>query len=179
MIRLLAATALALALATPLSAQHAPDVTTEFDSVRHRTIVTMAKVPLDREHELGAFYEYNGREQQAAVPEFTLHFVHMGAQWAYIYAGDPVLLLDDRTRMPLTRVTRAMKAGNGYVLEQMFLFISLAQASQIAQAHKVAMAVGTNQFVWSDSLHGAFRHMTAVAERRERASDVQGAELGR
>ena len=61
----------------------------------------------------------------------------------------------------------------------MFLFISLAQASQIAKAHKVAMTVGANQFVWSDSLNGAFRHMTAVAERREIASSVQGTELGR
>lgn len=163
MIRTVTIAGIALVLSARLGAQTTVDVTTEFDSVRNRTIVTMEKVPLDRENELGAFYAYDGRAQSAAVPEFTLHFVHMGPQWAYIYAGDPVLMLDDRTPLPLTRVKRAMRAGDGYVLEQMFLFVSLEQAAQIAQARKVAMTVGNNQFVWSDTLHGAFRHMTQFA----------------
>lgn len=163
MIRTVTAAAFALAISVRLGAQTTADVTTEFDSVRNRTIVTMEKVPLDRENELGAFYAYDGRAQSAAVPEFTLHFVHMGQQWSYIYAGDPVLMLDDRTPIPLTRVTRAMRAGDGYVLEQMFLFLSLEQAARIARARKVAMTVGSNQFVWSRTLHDAFRHMTQFA----------------
>ena len=168
MIRSVTVAGIALVLSARLGAQTTADVTTEFDSVRNRTIVTMEKVPLDREHELGAFYAYDGRVQSTAVPEFTLHFVHMGPQWAYIYAGDPVLLLDDRTRMPLTRVTRAMRAGNGYVLEQMFFFLSLEQAARIAQARKVAMTVGSDQFVWSDTLHVAFRRMTQFANATAR-----------
>jgi hypothetical protein len=152
---------LALAATTRLGAQASPDVSTEFLPSRGQTLVTMGKMPLDRESQLGAFYSFAGRTQQAPVPEVTLHLVHSGTQWAYAFDHTVILVLDDKSRMPLPRALRSSSVGEGYMLEQILMPLSREQAAQVAQAHKVEMKVGSNAFVWSDSLQRAFRQMVA------------------
>jgi hypothetical protein len=165
MTRSLTALCIALAIAAPLSAQGTTsDITTEFFGKKDQTLVRMGKVPLDRENQLGAFYAYAGRAQQAPVQEMTLHFVRSGAQWAYAYDYNVVVLLDDKTRIPLPRARRAASVGEGFALEQIFIAVSRDQASQIAHAQKVQMNVGPKAFVWTDSLQRAFREMSALAD---------------
>ena len=156
-----AALFLALGATTRLGAQASPDVNTEF--LRGQTLVTMGKIDLDRESKLGAFYSFVGRTQQAPVPEVMLHLVHSGTQWAYAYDHTVVLVLDDKSRMPLPRAVRSSSVGEGYMLEQIMMPLSREQAAQIAQARKVEMKVGSNAFVWSDTLQRAFRQIVASA----------------
>ena len=154
---------LAFALTTRLGAQDTSDVTTEFFGAKNQTLVRMGKLSLDGQNQLGAFYSFAGRAQQAPVPELTLHFVRSGSQWAYAYDYNVVVVLDDKTRMPLPRARRSTSVGEGYRLEQIFIAVSREQAAQIAQARKVQMNVGTSAFVWTDSLQRAFRQMSAMA----------------
>lgn len=162
-VRWQAALLLALGAAARLGAQASPDVSTEFLQSRGQTLVTMGKMALDRESKLGAFYAFAGRTQQAPVPELTLHLVHSGAQWAFAYDHTVVLVLDDKSRMPLPRALRSASVGEGYMLEQIMMPLSREQAAQIAQARKVEMKVGSNNFVWSDTLQRAFRQIVASA----------------
>lgn len=157
---------LATAIAAPLSAQGTADITTEFFGKKNQTLVRMGKVPLDHENQLGAFYTFVGAAQQAPVPEMTLHFVRSGAQWAYAYDYSVVVVLDDKTRMPLPRARRATSVGEGYTLEQIFIAVSREQAAQIAHAQKVQMSVGPRAFIWTDSLQRAFREMSSLADGR-------------
>lgn len=157
--------ACALGAVTRLGAQTSGDVSTEYNRVRNETFVRMEKVQLDGENQLGAFYSFPGRTQQAPVADLTVHFVRSGADWAYHYAYDVVLLLDDKTQLPLTRAQRRASVGHGFVLEQIFIAVSRQQASQIAQAHKVEMKVGGKGFVWSDPLQRSFRQMAMLAAR--------------
>lgn len=154
----------ALAAALPLSAQGTADITTEFFGRKNQTLVRMGKVPLDHENQLGAFYSFVGAAQQAPVPELVLHFVRSGSQWAYAYDYSVVVVLDDKTRMPLPRARRATSVGEGYTLEQIFIAVTREQAAQIAHAQKVRMSVGPRAFVWTDSLQRAFREMNTLAE---------------
>jgi hypothetical protein len=154
---------LAFAITTRLGAQDTSEVTTEFFGAKNQTLVRMGKLSLDSENQLGAFYSFAGRAQQAPVPELTLHFVRSGAQWAYAYDYNVVVVLDDKTRMPLPRARRSTSVGEGYMLEQIFIPVSREQAARIAQARKVQMNVGTKAFVWTDSLQQAFRQMSALA----------------
>src|SRR3954463_6647338 len=80
----------ALVVTTRLGAQATPEVTTEFFGAKGQTLVRMGKIPLDGENQLGAFYTFAGRAQQAPVAELTLHFVRSGAQWAYASGHDVV-----------------------------------------------------------------------------------------
>jgi hypothetical protein len=158
-----AALFLALGAATRLGAQGHADVSTEFLQSRGQTIVTMEQVQLDPESRLGAFYAFAGRTQQVPVPELTLHFIRSGAQWAYAYDHTVVLVLDEKSRVPLSRALRSTSVGEGYVLEQIMMPLSREQAAKIAQARTVEMRVGSNAFVWSDTLQRAFRQMVASA----------------
>ena len=158
-----AALFLALGATTRLAAQGRSDLTTEFLQSRGQTLVEMGKMPLDRESKLGAFYGFAGRVQQAPVPEVTLHLVRSSTQWAYAYDHTVVLVLDDKSRMPLPRARRSSSVGEGYILEQIMMPLSREQAAQIAQARKVEMKVGSSAFVWSDTLQRAFRQMVASA----------------
>ena len=151
------------ATTTRLGAQGSPDLTTEFLQSRGQTLVEMGKLPLDRESKLGAFYAFAGRTQQAPVPEVTLHLVRSATQWAFAYDHTVVLVLDDKSSMPLPRARRSTSVGEGYMLEQIMMPLSRAQAAQIAQARKVEMKVGSNAFVWSDTLQRAFRQMVTSA----------------
>lgn len=156
--------ALCLAVgAIRLGAQASPHVTTEFLPSRGQTLVEMAKMPLDRESKLGAFYGFTGRVQPVPAPELTLHLVHSSAQWAYALDHTVVLVLDDRSTMPLPRARRSTSVGEGYQLEQIMMTLSREQAAQIAQAKKVEMKVGGRAFVWSDTLQQAFRQIVASA----------------
>lgn len=159
-----AALFLALATAPRLGAQATPDVSTEFVQSRGQTIVTMAKIPLDAESRLGAFYGFAGRTQQAPASELTLHLVHSGSQWAWAYDHTVTLILDDRSSVALPRAIRSTTVGEGYMLEQVMMPLSREQAEQVAHAHKVAMKVGASQYVWSDSLQRAFREIVASAD---------------
>lgn len=154
---------LALGATTRLGAQGSPDVTTEFLQSRGQTLVEMAKMPLDRESKLGAFYGFTGRVQPVPGPEVTLHLIHSSAQWAYAYDHAVVLVLDDESRVPLPRARRSSQVGEGYRLEQIMMPLSREQAAQIAQAGKVEMKVGPRAFVWSDTLQRAFRQIVASA----------------
>ena len=163
-----AALFLALAAAPRLGAQATTDVSTQFLQSRGQTLVEMEKKALDRESRLGAFYAFDGRTQQAPAPELTLHLVRSAAQWAWAYDHTVVLVLDDKSRVPLTRAIRSTSVGEGYMLEQIMMPLSRAQAAQVAQAHKVEMKVGSNAFVWSDTLQRAFREIVATADGNTR-----------
>ena len=159
-----AALFLALGAAPRLGAQATPSVSTEFLQSRGQTLVTMEKKALDRESRLGAFYAFTGRTQQAPVPELTLHLVRSGTQWAWAYGHAVVLVLDDKRSMPLPRAIRSTTVGEGYMLEQIMMPLSREQAGQIAKAGKVEMKVGSDAFVWSDTLQRAFREMVETAD---------------
>jgi hypothetical protein len=156
--------AFGFAVAAPLAAQDTTEVTTEFFPAKHQTLVRMGKLSLDDESKLGAFYSFAGQAQQAPVPELTLHVVHSGAQWAYLEGYDVVIVLDDKTRIPLPRARRVASVGEGFTLEQIFIALPRAQADQIAHAQKVRMQVGPKQFVWTDSLQQTFREISARAD---------------
>lgn len=158
-----AALLLAVGATTRLGAQGSPDLSTEFVQSRGQTLVKMEKVALDHESQLGAFYTFVGRTQQAPVTEVTLHLVHSGAQWAYAYDHTVVLVLDDKSQMPLPRAQRTSSVGEGYMLEQIMMTISRDQAARIAQARKVEMKVGSNSYVWSDTLQRAFQRVVTSA----------------
>jgi hypothetical protein len=158
-----AAFLLALGATTRLGAQGSPDVTTEFLQSRGQTLVEMAKMPLDRESKLGAFYGFDGRVKPVPAPEVTLHLVHSSPQWAYAFDYTVVMVLDDKSRMPLPRARRSSHVGEGYQLEQIMMPLSREQAAQIARANKVEMKVGPRAFVWSDTLQRAFRQIVASA----------------
>ncbi|MFL5560983.1 MAG: hypothetical protein ACJ79K_05870 [Gemmatimonadaceae bacterium] len=149
--------------ATQLGAQ-ASDVRSEFNTARGQTIVEMGKKPLDSNTRLGAFYSFPGHIQQAPVPELTLQLVRSAPTWAYAYDHSVMLVLDEKTRIPMTTARRAASVGEGYTLEQIFIALSREQAAQIAQARKVEMKVGSDAFVWSDSLQRAFRTMVTSAD---------------
>ena len=155
---------LALAIAAPLGAQATAPISTEFFPAKGQTLVRMGKLSLDDENRLGAFYSFAGQAQQAPVPELTLHVVHSGAQWAYLAGYDVVMLLDDKTRIPLPRARRVASVGEGFTLEQIFIAVPREQAEQIAHARKVEMMVGPREFVWTDTLQQAFRQMSALAD---------------
>ena len=159
----------AVGAATQLGAQAksvngASDVSSEFNTARGQTIVEMGKKPLDPNTRLGAFYSFPGHIQQAPVPELTLQLVRSAPTWAYAYDHSVMLVLDEKTRIPMTRAQRAASVGEGYTLEQIFIAVSREQAAQIAQARKVEMKVGSDAFVWSDSLQHAFREMVTSAD---------------
>ena len=161
-----AALFIALSAAPRLGAQAistSPDISTEFLPSRGQTIVTMEKQPLDPESRLGAFYAFAGRIQQAPASELTLHLVRSATQWAWAYDHTVVLVLDDKSRVPLPRAIRSTSVGEDYMLEQILMPLSRDQAAQIAQAHKVEMKIGGNAFVWSDTLQRAFREIVATA----------------
>lgn len=80
------------------------------------------------------------------------------------YDHTVVLVLGDRSRVPLPRAIRSATVGDGYMLEQIMMTLSREQAAQIAQARKVEMKVGSNAFVWSDTLQRAFREIVATAD---------------
>lgn len=155
---------LTVCAATKARAQVSADVSSEFNTPRGQTIVEMAKKPLDSNTRLGAFYSFPGHIQQAPVPELTLHLVRSAPTWAFAYDHSVMLVLDDKTRLPFAQAKRATSVGEGYALEQIFFAVSRDQASQIAQAHKVEMKVGSSAFVWSDSLQHAFREMVSSAD---------------
>jgi hypothetical protein len=160
----MAALVLVLGAAPRLGAQASADVTTEFLQSRGQTLVTMEKKALDPVSRLGAFYAFPGRIQQAPVPELTLHLVRSANQWAWAYDHTVVLVLDDRSRLPLPRAIRSSTVGEGYMLEQIMMPLSREQAAQIARARKVEMKVGSAAFVWSDTLQRAFREMVETAD---------------
>jgi hypothetical protein len=155
---------LTLGAATRVGAQAATGVSAEFNTARGQTIVEMGKVPLDPNTRLGAFYAFAGHTQQAPVPELTLQLVRYAPTWAYAYDHSVMLVLDEKIRIPFTQAKRAASVGEGYTLEQIFFAVSREQASQIAQARKVEMKVGSSAFVWSDSLQHAFREMVTSAD---------------
>ena len=159
-----AALFLALGAAPRLGAQSTTDVSTEFLQSRNQTIVTMEKQALDPESRLGAFYAFAGRTQQAPASALTLHLVRSATQWAWAYDHTVVLVLDDKSRVSLPGATRSATVGEGYMLEQIMMPLSREQAAQIAQARKVEMKVGSNAFVWSDTLQRAFRELVASAD---------------
>lgn len=163
-----AALLLALGAAPRLGAQATSDVTTQFLQSRGQTLVEMEKKALDSQSRLGAFYAFPGRIQQAPASELTLHLVRSSNQWAWAYDHTVVLVLDDRSRVPLPRAIRSAHVGEGYMLEQIMMPLSRAQAAQVAQAHKVEMKVGSNAFVWSDTLQRAFREIVATADGNTR-----------
>jgi Zn finger protein HypA/HybF involved in hydrogenase expression len=155
---------LALGATSRMEAQVSADVSSEFNVPRGQTIVEMAKKSLDQSTRLGAFYSYPGHVQQAPASELTLHIVRSAPTWAFAYDHTVMVILDDRTRLPFAEAKRATSVGEGYTLEQIFFAVSRDQASQIAQAHKVEMKVGSSAFVWSDSLQHAFREMVTSAD---------------
>ena len=159
-----AALLLTLAAAPRLGAQASADLSTEFLPSRGQTLVEMEKKPLDRVSRLGAFYSFPGRTQQAPVPELTLHLVRSSNQWAWAYDHTVVLVLDDKSRLPLPRALRSTHVGEGYMLEQIMMTLSREQATQVAKASKVEMKVGSDAFVWSDTLQRAFRQMVESAD---------------
>jgi hypothetical protein len=163
----IAALFLAAATAPRLGAQAkadtSSDVTTEFLQSRGQTLVTMEKQALDPVSRLGAFYAFPGRTQQGPAPELTLHLVRSANQWAWAYDHTVVLVLDDRSRVPLPGAMRSATVGEGYMLEQIMMPLSRDQAAQVAQARKVTLQVGGNAFVWSDTLQRAFREIVASA----------------
>lgn len=159
-----AALFLALGAAPRLGAQATAGVTTEFLRSRGQTLVEMEKKALDSESRLGAFYAFDGRTRQTPVQELTLHLVRSSNQWAWAYDHTVVLVLDDRSRVALPRAIRSATVGEGYMLEQIMMPLSRTQAAQVAQAHKVEMKVGSNAFVWSDTLQRAFREIVATAD---------------
>ena len=159
----IAALACALSAVNRLGAQTTGDVRTEYNPARNETFVRMEKVPLDGENKVGAFYSFPGRTQQAPVADLTVHFVRSGADWAYQYGYDVVVLLDDKTQLPLTRAQRRTSVGHGFVLEQIFIAVTRQEALQIAQAHKVGIKVGAKGFGWSDSLQRSFRQLALLA----------------
>ena len=154
----------AVSAATRVGAQGSAVVSSEFNVPRGQTIVEMGKMPLDQNTRLGAFYSYPGHVQQAPASELTMHIVRSAATWAFAYDHTVMLVLDDKTRLPFAEAKRATSVGEGYALEQIFFAVSRDQASQIAQAHKVEMKVGSSAFVWSDSLQHAFRAMVTSAD---------------
>ena len=165
-----AALLLALAATTRLGAQGtAAAVTTEFLQSRGQTLVEMEKKSLDRESRLGAFYAFPGRIQQAPASELTLHIVRSSNQWAWAFDHTVVLVLDDKSRLPLPRAVRSATVGEGYMLEQIMMTLSREQATQVAQARKVTLQVGSNAFVWSDTLQRAFREIVSSADGSARA----------
>jgi len=151
-------------LAAQGTAQATSDVTTEFLQSRGQTLVTMEKQALDPQSKLGAFYGFPGRTQQAPAAELTLHLVRSGTQWAWAYDHTVVLVLDDKSRVSVPRAIRSATVGEGYMLEQIMMPMSREQAAQVAQARKVEMKVGSDAFVWSDSLQRAFRQIVASAD---------------
>ena len=155
--------ALALGTAGRLDAQVSAEVSSEFNAPRGQTIVEMGKKPLDSNTRLGAFYAFPGHVQQAPATELTMQIVRSAPTWAFAYDHSVMLVLDDKTRLPFAQAKRATSVGEGYALEQIFFAVSRDQASQIAQAHKVQMTVGSSAFVWSDSLQHAFREMVTSA----------------
>lgn len=155
---------IALGATGRLGAQVSANVSSEFNTPRGQTIVEMAKKPLDSHTRLGAFYSFPGHIQQSPAPELTLHLVRSAPTWAFAYDHSVMLVLDDRTRLPFAQAKRATSVGEGYTLEQIFVAVSREQASQIAQARKVEMKVGSSAFVWSDSLQHAFREMVSSAD---------------
>lgn len=155
---------IALAAATRVGAQGSTDVSAEFNTARGQTIVEMGKKPLDSNTRLGAFYAFAGHVQQAPAAELTLQLVRSAPTWAYAYDHTVMLVLDEKTRIPITTARRAASVGEGYTLEQIFIAVSREQASQIAQARKVEMKVGSDAFVWSDSLQHAFREIVTSAD---------------
>lgn len=159
-----AALLLTLGAAPRLGAQGTPDVSAEFLQSRGQTIVTMEKKALDPESRLGAFYAFAGRTQQAPAAGLTLHLVRSANQWAWAYDHTVILVLDDKSRVPLPAATRSATVGEGYMLEQIMMPLSREQAAQVAQARKVEMKVGSNDFVWSDTLQRAFRQLVASAD---------------
>lgn len=159
-----AALFLALGAAPRLGAQASSDVTTEFLQSRGQTIVTMEKQALDSYSRLGAFYGFAGRIQQAPAADLTLHLVRSATQWAWAYDHTVVLVLDDKSRVSLPGATRSATVGEGYMLEQIMMPLSREQAGQIAQARKVEMKIGSDAFVWSDTLQRAFRQLVASAD---------------
>lgn len=150
--------------AAPRIGAQATGVSAEFNTARGQTIVEMGKMPLDPNTRLGAFYAFPGHIQQAPAAELTLHLVRSAPTWAFAYDHSVTLVLDDKTRLPITEAKRAASVGEGYTLEQIFIAVSREQASQIAQARKVEMKVGSSAFVWSDSLQHAFRAMVTSAD---------------
>jgi hypothetical protein len=163
-----AALFLSLAAVPRLRAQATADVTTQFLQSRGQTIVEMEKKALDRESRLGAFYDFSGLIQQAPAPELTLHLVRSANQWAWAYDHTVVLVHDDKSRVPLTRAIRSTSVGEGYMLEQIMMPLSHEQAAQIAKASKVEMKVGSDAFIWSDTLQRAFREIVATADGNTR-----------
>ena len=159
-----AALFLALGATTRLGAQASAAVSSEFVEARGQSIVTMGKMPLDAESKLGAFYGFAGRIQNAPAKELTLHLVRSGTQWAWAYDHTVVLVLDDKSRVSVPRAIRSATVGEGYMLEQIMMPMSREQAAQVAQARKVEMKVGSDAFVWSDSLQRAFRQIVASAD---------------
>jgi hypothetical protein len=159
-----AALLIAVCATTSLGAQGRSDVNAEFNTARGQTIVEMGKMPLDQNTRLGAFYAFPGHVQQAPVPELTLHLVRSAPTWAFAYDHSVMLVLDEKTHIPITTAKRATSVGEGYTLEQIFIAVSREQASQIAQARKVEMKVGGSAFVWSDSLQHAFREIVTSAD---------------
>jgi hypothetical protein len=155
---------LALGATSRLGAQASADVSSEFNTPRGQTIVEMGKKPLDSNTRLGAFYAFPGHIQQAPASELTLHLVRSAPTWAYAYDHSVVLVLDEKTRIPFAQAKRATSVGEGYNLEQIFIAVSREQASQIAQARKVEMKVGSSAYVWSDSLQHAFREIVTSAD---------------
>jgi hypothetical protein len=154
----------ALCAATTLGAQGSADVSSEFNTARGQTIVEMGKMPLDPNTRLGAFYGFPGHVQHAPAPELTLHLVRSAPTWAFAYDHSVMLVLDEKTRIPMTQARRAASVGEGYTLEQIFIAVSREQASQIARARRVEMKVGSSDFVWSDTLQRAFREIVASAD---------------
>lgn len=159
-----AALLFALAAAPRLHAQAPTSVSTEFLQSRGQTLVEMEKKPLDSQSRLGAFYAFPGRVQQAPAQELTLHLVRSASQWAWAYDHTVVLVLDGKSRIPVPRALRSTSVGEGYMLEQIMMTLSRDQAAQIAKASKVEMKVGSDAFVWSDTLQRAFREMVASAD---------------
>ena len=155
---------LATGAATSAGAQSTPNVSSEFNTPRGQTIVEMAKIPLDSNTRLGAFYGFAGRVQQAPASELTLHIVRTAPTWAFAYDHSVMLVLDETTRLPIALSTRTATVGEGYALEQVLFAVSHDQASRIARAHKVEMRVGSSAFVWSDVLQQAFREIVASSD---------------
>ena len=123
----------------------------------------MEKKSLDPVSRLGAFYAFPGQTQQAPVPEITLHLVRSSIQLAWAYYHTVVLVLDDKSRLPLPKASRSASVGEGYMLEQIMMTLSREQATQVARANKVELKVGSSAFVWSDTLQRAFRQMVESA----------------
>ena len=155
---------LAMGATTRAGAQGTPNVSSEFNAPRGQTIVEMAKMPLDSNTRLGAFFGFAGHVQQAPASELTLHIVRTAPTWAFAYDHSVMLVLDGTTRIPIALSTRSTTVGDGYALEQVLFAVSREQASQVARAHKVEMRVGSSGFVWSDALQQAFREIVATAD---------------